>query len=147
MDTSVWIDHLRVAEAKLRELLGAGDVLMHSMVIGEIACGNLARREQVLARLRSLPRIPELEHEDVIRKIESERFMGRGLGFIDAHLICSVLSLDDTSLWTRDLGLKRVSEELGVAFSETLRNSTNGEELPSEDLGSHLAEDEDDSND
>ena len=134
MDTSVWIDHLRAAEAKLRDLLGAGDVLMHSMVIGEIACGNLARREQVLARLRSLPRIPELEHEDVIRQIESERFMGRGLGFIDAHLICSVLSVDDTSLWTRDQRLKRVATELGVAFSEALpRRTTNGEDTPRED--------------
>ena len=60
--------------------------------------------------------------------------MGRGLGFIDAHLICSVLSLDDTSLWTRDLRLNRVSEELGVAFAEALpRRKTSGEDAPRED--------------
>ena len=107
---------------------------MHSMVIGEIACGSLSKREQVLARLRSLPRIAELEHDDVMRTIESDGLMGRGLGFIDAHLLCSVLRLDHGSLWTRDQRLKRVAAELGVAFSEALpRRKTNGEDAPRED--------------
>ena len=135
VDTSVWIDHFRAREAELREHLDAGDVLMHSMVIGEIACGNLSRRAQALARLRSLPRIPELEHDEVMRTIDSDGLMGRGLGFIDAHLICSVLGHDDASLWTRDMRLKRVAEELRVSFLETPPGrKTNDEDGPREDL-------------
>ena len=135
VDTSVWIDHFRTPEAELRERLKAGDVLIHSMVIGEIACGNLSRRAQVLARLRSLPRIPEPEHDEVMRTIESDGFMGRGLGFIDAHLICSVLRHVDASLWTRDSRLKRVAEEFGVVFlGTTPEPKANDEEGPQEDL-------------
>ena len=134
VDTSVWIDHFRAPEAELRERLKAGEVLMHSMVIGEIACGNLSRRTQTLARLRSLPRIPESEHDEVMRTIESERLMGRGLGYIDAHLVCSVLRDDDSSLWTRDTRLKQVAEELGAAFLETPpEQKTSDDDEPRED--------------
>ncbi len=135
VDTSVWIDHFRAPEAELRDRLDAGEVLTHSMVIGELACGNLSRRSQTLARLRSLPRIPEPEHDEVMRTIESDRLMGRGLGYIDAHLICSVLRYDDASLWTQDLRLRRVAEESGVTFSETPPDGkTSDDEEPREDL-------------
>ena len=108
---------------------------MHSMVIGEIACGSLSRRAQTLARLRSLPHIREPEHDEVMRAIESDRLMGRGLGYVDAHLICSVLRYDDASLWTRDLRLKRVAEELRVAFFETPpERKKSDEDEPREDL-------------
>ena len=41
VDTSVWIEHLRSANAILRELLGDGEVLGHPFVLGELALGNL----------------------------------------------------------------------------------------------------------
>lgn len=135
VDTSVWIDHFRAPEAELRDRLDAGEVLMHSMVIGEIACGNLSRRAQTLAHLRSLPHIPGSDHDEVMRTIESGRLMGRGLGYIDAHLVSSVLRHDDASLWTRDMRLKGVAEELGVAFLETPPDGkTSDDEEPREDL-------------
>ena len=117
MDTSVWIDHLRSADSELPKLLHAGNVLTHSMIIGELACGNLPKRMEFLQRLNSLPAIEELAHAEVLSMIDSRKLMGRGIGFVDAHLICSVLSRDRAALWTRDRRLRRVTEDLGVAYS------------------------------
>jgi len=119
VDTSVWIDHLRSPEMKLIDLLHAGDVLMHPMVIGELACGNLRDRSRRLKDWAELPRIPELAHEEVISLIETNGLVARGIGFIDAHLLCATLRHDGASLWTRDPRLKRASESCGVAFQET----------------------------
>ena len=118
VDTTVWVDHFRNPEPELLEHLEMDAILMHSMVIGELACGNLSNRETVLRDLRELPRIPETAHEPVLSLIESERLMGRGVGFIDFHLLCSALQQDDVSLWTRDTRLHQVAEDFGVAFSE-----------------------------
>ncbi len=118
VDTTVWIDHFRVNELDLVKHLRAGHVMIHPMVIGEVACGNLASREETLRRMGSLPEIQELSHDVVLSRIESRNLNGRGIGFIDAHLICSVLESDGTVLWTRDKRLKHVATDFGVAFSE-----------------------------
>ena len=117
-DTTVWVDHFRSSEPELLAHLETREVLMHSMVIGELACGNLPNRRTALRKLHSLPRVPEPAHESVLSLIESERLMGRGVGFIDFHLLCSAMQQDDVSLWTRDTRLHQVAEALGVAFSE-----------------------------
>ena len=117
-DTSVWIDHLRRPVPGLAELVGADDLLMHSMVLGELACGNLSNRERRLDDWRRFPMIPEAEHGEVLSTIESRRLMGRGIGFIDAHLLCAVLNHGNALLWTRDGSLHRVAADLGAAFSE-----------------------------
>ena len=117
-DTSIWIDHLRIPVPRLANLVDAGEVLMHSMVIGELACGNLSDREKRLSSWRSFPMISEANHQEVLSAIESRQIMGRGIGFVDAHLLCAVLNREDTWLWTRDSSLHRVAGDLGVAFSE-----------------------------
>ena len=117
-DTSIWIDHLRNPVPRLAELVGASEILMHSMVLGELACGNLSNRERRLGDWRRFPMIPEAENEKVLSIIESRRLMGRGIGFIDAHLLCAVLNRRNALLWTRDGSLHRVAADLGVAFSE-----------------------------
>ena len=117
VDTSVWIDHLHMSEPALSDKLRSGQVLMHPMVVGEVACGNLPRRAETLRRMRLLPRIKELPHELVVSSIDSRNLKGRGIGFIDAHLICSVLEHGETLLWTRDRRLRRVAEDFRVAFS------------------------------
>ena len=119
VDTSVWIDHLQTSELDLLENLRSGQVLMHPMVVGELACGNLPMRADTLRRMKSLPQINELSHEMVLSHIESRNLKGRGIGFIDAHLICSVLDRGETLLWTRDKRLKRVAQDLRVAFSDS----------------------------
>jgi predicted nucleic acid-binding protein len=117
-DTSVWVDHLRRANPVMIELLTANDILAHPFVIGELACGTLPDRS-VLQRLDDLPQIVSATHDEVLSLIESHRFMGRGIGFIDAHLLTSVVSQSGVSLWTRDQRLKRIAEEMGVAYPES----------------------------
>ena len=120
VDTSVWVDHLRKSESELIRKLMAGAVLIHPMIIGELACGNLQHREQRLRDWQSLPQIAELAHSDVLSIIEERKLMGKGLGFIDAHLLCSTLQQEGTSLWTRDKRLAQIADGLSIAFSETV---------------------------
>ena len=117
-ETTIWVDHFRSPEPELLAHLKTREILMHSMVIGELACGNLPDRKTALRKLHSLPRVSEPAHESVLFLIESERLMGRGVGFIDLHLLCSAMQQEDVSLWTRDARLHKVAEGLGVAFSE-----------------------------
>ena len=116
-DTSVWVDHLRRPNSEMIERLTARDILIHPFVIGELACGTLPDRS-VLQRLDDLPQIVSATHDEVLSLIESHRFMGRGIGYIDAHLLASVIHDGSASLWTRDRRLAQVAEELGLAFSE-----------------------------
>ena len=91
VDTSVWVDHLRSPEPEVVEQLNANNVLVHPFVIGELACGMLPDRPGVLRRLSLLPQIEQAAQDVVLSTIESVGLMGRGVGFIDAHLICAVL--------------------------------------------------------
>lgn len=109
VDTSVWIDHFRKGDAALGEALMNGEVLTHSFVIGELACGNVGNRRQVLELLGELPRAREATHEEVMAMVESRRLMGRGLGYVDVHLLASSLLTRDTRLWTRDKRLAAVA--------------------------------------
>ena len=115
-DTSIWIAHMRDPMPELSQLLETGNVLIHSMIIGEIACGTIHARMNFLSYLQSLPRIGELAHDQVLQEIETGGFMGRGIGYIDAHLLTSVMAQSGAALWTRDQRLKRIAEEMGVVF-------------------------------
>lgn len=120
-DTSVWVDHMRNPDLEFSKNLSSRNVLMHTMVMGELACGNIRDRSQQLIAWDEMPKAARVTDEKVLAQIESGRFMGRGIGFIDAHLLCSVLEEEDVLLWTRDLRLKKIAEEFGVAFSEESR--------------------------
>jgi len=101
VDTSVWIDHFRNDSPRLRELLEDGEVATHPMVLGELACGNLPRRVQTLRLLACLPRVPQAPDRLVLQSIESRRRFGKGIGWIDAHLLTAAL-LSSVDLWTLD---------------------------------------------
>ena len=115
VDTSVWIDDMRRPSPELRERVEAGQVLSHHMVIGELACGNLPDRSGFIGRLRKLPAIPELASDDVLALIEDHAWMGRGIGYVDASLLSSVLAHGNASLWTNDKRLRQIAGELGIA--------------------------------
>jgi predicted nucleic acid-binding protein len=117
VDTSVWIDHLRRGNARLRGHLEAGEVASHPFVVGELACGNLKAREELLSLMAALPQVPMVEHEEVLAFVEQNRLMGRGLGWIDVHLLASAL-LAGTSLWTLDKGLGSAAALLKLGPSE-----------------------------
>jgi hypothetical protein len=115
VDTSVWIDHLRRGNAKLAVSLRNGEVECHRFVIGELACGNLERRAELLSLLDALPQVPQVRHDEVLAFIASKHLMGRGLGWVDVHLLASAL-LGRTSLWTLDRRLAAQARALEVAF-------------------------------
>jgi len=116
VDTSVWIDHLRSGDDRLAQLLNRSQVVMHPFVIGELACGNLRQRDEVLRLLKNLPQAVVASHDEVLHLIEHKQLMGLGIGFIDAHLLASTILSDTTGLWTHDKRLQKVARGLELAF-------------------------------
>lgn len=118
VDTSVWIDHLRSGEPALVIALEGGQVLMHPFVLGELACGNLKNRGEVLRLLGDLPAAPTATEPEVLDFIERRALMGRGIGYIDVHMLASTVLAGDARLWTRDRRLAAAADKLELAFSE-----------------------------
>ncbi len=116
VDSSIWIDHLRASEPALAALLHAGRVLTHPFVVGELACGNLKNRKQVLSLLQDLPPAPVTTDEEVLFFIERRGLMGKGIGYVDAHLLASISVTGTGRLWTRDKRLDAVAGSIGLAF-------------------------------
>lgn len=113
VDTSIWIDHLRRGDAALAALLERGEVECHPFIIGELACGRLRRRSEILALLQSLPQAPLVEHGEALTFIETHRLMGAGIGWVDLHLLASA-RLAAIALWTRDRRLGALARHVGV---------------------------------
>ena len=114
VDTSVWVEHLRRGLPQLATLLQEGEVLIHPWVIGELACSTLRNRSQVLELLQGLPAATVASDAEVLLLFERDRLMGRGIGYIDAHLLASA-RLSHCRLWTQDRRLAAVAQEQGVA--------------------------------
>ena len=114
VDTSVWVNHLRVADRQLAGLLLEEAVLCHPFVVGELACGALGRRSEVLGLLRSLPQAPVVDQHEVLAFVEAHTLMGSGLGWVDVHLLASA-ALAREGFWTRDRRLAEAARRLGVA--------------------------------
>ena len=112
-DTSVWIEHFRTGRTALTPLLTEGLVVMHPCIVGELSCGNLKTRSAVLSALQSLPQATTATDAEVLHLVESRRLWGKGLGWIDAHLLASAL-LSNCTLWTLDSRLRTAANELGV---------------------------------
>ena len=112
VDTSVWIEHFRAGNA-LGEVLSGGLVLTHPFVVGELACGNLRNRVRILADMDALPLAVSATDEEVRRLVEDRKLWGRGIGWIDAHLLASA-ALTNCGLWTLDRPLERAAPTAGV---------------------------------
>ena len=117
VDTSIWIDHFRKADAKLIQLLDAQQVLMHPYIIGELACGNLNPRDEVLNLLSMLPSARLADAHEVLYFIEANQFYGKGIGYVDAHLLSSVALERGATLWTRDKRLGTLAQSIGLSFT------------------------------
>ena len=115
VDTSVWVSHLRYGNAEMEILLNEGIVVCHNFVIGELACGNLKNRTEILTLFQSLPLIEIVEQEEVLQFIENYQLMGKGLGFIDIHLLTSAL-LSDIPLWTLDKKLNQTASKINLSY-------------------------------
>jgi predicted nucleic acid-binding protein len=115
VDTSVWVEHLHVGNEDLAAFLNGGEVLGHPFVIGELALGNLRPRNPFLSDLRDLPQAIAAEDEEVLRLIDRHVLFGRGIGYVDAHLLAATRLTAGSKLWTRDRRLHTVAAQLGLA--------------------------------
>ena len=104
VDTSVWRDHLRSESLVLSDLLRSSRVVMHPLVLGELACGNLNNRTELLKLWGGLSSMPTVNHEETLFFIEKNTLMGKGIGYIDVQLLASVALDTGTKLWTHDSG-------------------------------------------
>lgn len=116
VDTSIWIDHLRSGSPALAALLQTDAVCTHDFVIGELACGNLRKRAEVLSLLQSLPRLSAATEDETLFFIEQQQLMGRGIGYIDAHLLAAAV-IRNVPIWTKDKRLKAIAEESAWAYA------------------------------
>ena len=113
VDTSIWIDHLRRRDRVLARRLEHGLVHSHPFVIGELACGVLRQRREILQHLALLPAVSLASHAEAIALFDSRRLAGRGIGWIDMHLLASAV-LSRVQLWTKDRPLAVVVREMGL---------------------------------
>lgn len=118
VDTSAWVHHLRSDNPLLSELLEHNRVVMHPMVLGELACGNLQNRQQLLSLWQNLDSLHSVSHDEALYFIEQNGLMGKGIGYIDVHLLASVALAAGTKLWTRDKRLARISDDLHYTWKE-----------------------------
>ena len=118
VDTTVWVDHLRRSDAGLVDLLERSAVAMHPFVVGEIACGSLRDRQSILELLQDLPATVVAQSDEVLQFIERHTLHGKGIGYVDVHLLASVALTEGTRLWTRDQRLRRVATALGCAYPD-----------------------------
>ena len=116
VDTSVWVDHLRLGDAQLSGMLESGRVVMHPFVVGEIACGSMTQRAAVLALLQDLPHAVVATHEELLAFIERHALHGKRVGYVDVHLLAAVALTGGVSLWTRDKALRAAAQALGFAY-------------------------------
>jgi hypothetical protein len=116
VDTSVWIDHLGRGSVGLASPLSEGQVLCHPFIVGELACGNLKNRMEILSLLQTLPAVRKADDDEVLQFIERHHIMGKGLGYIDAHLLASSM-LSHVPLWTLDKRLSDAAASLGVRYT------------------------------
>ena len=115
VDTSVWVSHLRNGDVGLEKLLNDGEVVCHPFIVGELACGNLRKRNEILIYLQSLPIAILAEDGEVLKFIENHQLMGKGLGYIDVHLIAAAV-LTDVPLWTFDKTLDKITRKIGINY-------------------------------
>ena len=111
VDTSIWINHLRQGSPSLESLLQENQVLTHPWVIGELACGMLKNRTEILALFQALPEAQVAEQHEVLTFLESHKLFGLGLGWVDVNLLASA-QLTGCAIWTADISLQKAANKL-----------------------------------
>jgi predicted nucleic acid-binding protein len=115
VDTSVWVRHLRQGEPNLERLLTDGEGMYHPFVVGELACGNIRNRTEILSLIQILPLVTEAKHAEVLQFIEQNHLTAKGLGYIDVHLCASAI-LMGVPMWTYDRMRNEINEGMGIRY-------------------------------
>ncbi len=123
VDTSVWIRHFREGDKDLSLLLENGLVACHPFIIGELACGGMKNRREILTLLKALPSAYLLEHEEIMEFIEDRKIMKHGIGYVDVHILGSAI-ITGTPLWTLDKYLRIIANKLSIGYSITEKDDS-----------------------
>ena len=115
VDTSVWVKHLRETDKDLTRLLEQGLVACHPFIIGELACGGIKNRYEIISLLNDLPLTIILDHNEIMEFIEYRKVMNKGIGYVDVHLLGAGL-VSETPLWTFDKSLRRIANQLSIEY-------------------------------
>jgi hypothetical protein len=115
VDTSIWVAHLRRGDRQLERLLMDTEVICHPFIIGELACGNMNNRNEILSLLKALPVAPVLEFDEFLFFIDKHQLMRIGIGFVDVHILASA-KLSGTLLWTADKKLNSAASNLSLNY-------------------------------
>ncbi len=115
VDTSIWVAHLHKGNRQLAKLLMDAEVMCHPFIISELACGNLKNRDEIIPLLQSLPMAPTIEFDELLFFIDRNDLIGKGVGFVDVHLLASA-QLEGVTLWTADKKLKSLADQLELTF-------------------------------
>lgn len=115
VDTSVWVDHFRQGNDALVHLLAQDRVLVHPLILGEIACGTPPRRAKTLADLASLQQAQQASMSELLSFIERERLFGLGCGWVDLQLLAATCLSDGATLWSLDMRLDALAQKFGRA--------------------------------
>ncbi len=116
VDTSVWVNHLRQSEPILQKLLLSGDVYCHPFIIGELACGSIKNRKEIISLLQSLPSTKTIDDSEFLYFIEQNKIYSKGIGYVDIHLLAST-KLEYIKLWTDDKRLKNIANDLDLSYT------------------------------
>ena len=119
VDTSIWVTHLRQGSRQLEKLLMDAEVMCHPFIIGELACGNLKNRNEIISLLQSLPMASTIEFDEFLFFIDRNQLMRKGIGFVDVHLLASA-QLTGVPLWTADRRLKSAADQLELTFKQKI---------------------------
>ena len=117
-DTNIWVDHLHAGDDRLAGYLRQNRVVIHPMIIGELACGSLKHRQTTLPLLQLLPRIETASDERVMAFLQTHQLYSKGSGWVDMHLLCAVSARSDCRLWTRDIHLQAQAERLNLNLDD-----------------------------
>ena len=117
VDTSVWIEHLQRGKDALGSRLQNAEVLCHPFIIGELACGVIRNRTKILSLLQSLPKAETVSPEEVLQFIVNRKLAGKGLGYVDIHLLASAV-LTGVPLWTLEKKLLKIAAALRAAYTD-----------------------------
>ena len=115
VDTSIWVAHLRKGNRQLEQMLMNAEVMCHPFIIGELACGTIKNRKEILSLLKSLPSSPVIEFDELMFFIDENQVMGIGIGFVDVHILASA-QLSGTFLWTADKKLNSAAIKLSLNY-------------------------------
>ncbi len=115
VDTSIWVSHFRKGDHQLQEILVDEQVLCHPFILGELACGGLKNRKEIISLLQALPDSIMAEIDEILEFIDQQELIGVGIGLIDVHLLASAL-LTKALLWTADKNLRAAAARLNILY-------------------------------